>query len=418
MKQKVGYPQQVELESEVEAGSKGTSPDVFEKCRTFTRAKEIMAAGVYPFFHRVESGQGPEVTIKGRSMVMAGSNDYLGLTSHPKVKEAAIAAIQRFGTGCAGSRFLNGTLSLHEELEEQLANFLHQEAAIVFPTGFQANLGAISALVGKPDIVVIDKLNHASIFDGCRLSFGAIRRFRHNDMANLEHILATHSDQAALIVVDGVFSMEGDIVDLPKLNEVAKRYGARVMVDDAHGIGVLGKGGRGTAEHFGMESEVDLIMGTNSKSLATVGGFLAADTDVIHYLKHTARSLMFSASLPPANVAAAMAALEIVENEPERRQRLWDNTHKMTQGFRELGFDIGNTQTPIIPVMVGDEKKVLAMWRGLFDGGVFASPVWPPAVPPGMALIRTSYMATHSNAQLDHILETFATVGRGLGLID
>ncbi len=411
MKHKVGYDPQAG------AGEAPSHPDLFDKCRRYTRAREVMAAGLYPYFHEIESGQGPEVRIEGRPVVMVGSNDYLGLTNHPRVKEAAIEAIRRYGTGCAGSRFLNGTLSIHHQLEERLADFLRQEAAIVFPTGFQANLGAISALVGKPDMVVIDKLNHASIFDGCRLSFGQIRKFRHNDMENLNRILATHSDQAALIVVDGVFSMEGDIVDLPALMPVARRHGARVMVDDAHGLGVLGAGGRGTAEHFGMEDEVDLIMGTYSKSLATVGGFLAASEEVVHFLKHSARPLIFSASLPPGSAAAALAALDIIEAEPERRERLWANTRKMAAAFKALGFDIGHSQTPVIPVRVGDELKVLKMWRRLFDEGVFASPVLPPAVPPGMALMRTSYMATHTDAHLERVLSAFEKVGRELAVI-
>lgn len=413
MKHKVGYePQAGAIED-----AAPSHLDLFDKCRRFTRAREVMAAGLYPYFHEIESGQGPEVVIEGRSLVMVGSNDYLGLTSDPRVKEAAIEAVRRFGTGCAGSRFLNGTLSIHHQLEERLAAFLRQEAAIVFPTGFQANLGAISALVGKPDMVVIDKLNHASIFDGCRLSFGQIRKFRHNDMENLDHILATHADQAALIVVDGVFSMEGDIVDLPALVAVARRHGARVMVDDAHGLGVLGEGGRGTAAHFGMDDQVDLIMGTYSKSLATVGGFLAGSETVIHYLKHTARPLIFSASLPPASAAAVLKALDIIEQEPERLARLWANTRRMAEGLRSLGFDTGHSQTPIIPVRVGDELKVLTMWRRLFDEGVFASPVLPPAVPPGMALMRTSYMATHTESHLDRVLSAFEKVGRELGVI-
>ncbi len=395
-----------------------TRAGIFEKCRKFTRAQELIDAGIYPYFHVVESAQEPEVVCDGRPMIMMSSNNYLGLTNHPKVKEAAIDAVRRFGTGCAGSRFLNGTLAIHEELEQRLAEFLGKQAAIVFPTGFQANLGAISALVGKNDLIVIDKMNHASIYDGCRLSFGQIRKFRHNDMQDLERILAQSEGRGALVVVDGVFSMEGDIADLPGLVEICRRYGAGLMVDDAHGIGVLGAHGRGTGEHFGLEHDVDLIMGTYSKSLATIGGCLAADADVIDYLKHHARSLIFSASLPPAPVAAALAALRIIEEEPDRRERLWRNARYLGDGFRTMGFDVGTSQTPIIPVLVGDEQRVLVMWRRLFDEGVFASPVLYPAVPPGMALIRTSCMATHTIDHLDRVLEVFTKVGREMGLIE
>ncbi len=391
---------------------------IFQKCQKFTRARELIEAGIYPYFHTVESAQEPEVVCDGRPMIMMSSNNYLGLTSHPKVKEAAIDAVRRYGTGCAGSRFLNGTLSIHEELEQQLSQFLHKEAAIVFPTGFQANLGAISALVGKQDVIAIDKLNHASIFDGCRLSFGQIRKYKHNDMTDLERILRGSDGRAGFVVVDGVFSMEGDVADLPGIVELCRRYGAGLMVDDAHGIGVLGRDGRGTAEHFGLEDEVDVIMGTYSKSLATIGGCLAADADVIDYLKHHARALIFSASLPPAPVAAALAALRIIENEPERRERLWRNANYLRDGFRGLGFDTGVSETPVVPVMVGDEEKVLYTWRRLFDRGVFASPVLYPAVPPGMALIRTSCMATHTVEHLDLVLDVFAQVGREMGLIN
>ncbi len=391
--------------------------DLFEKCRQYTMAREVMAAGIYPYFHRIESAQDPEVTVEGRRMIMIGSNNYLGLTNHPKVKEAAMEAIRRYGTGCAGSRFLNGTLAIHEELEDRLARFFRKEAAIVFSTGFQANLGAISALVGKDNVAVIDKMDHASIFDGCRLSFGQVRKFRHNDVQDLDRILREETSRGALVVVDGVFSMEGDIARLPEIAAVCRSHGARLMVDDAHGIGVLGRGGRGTAEHFEMEREVDLIMGTYSKSMATIGGFLVADESVIHYIKHHARPLIFSASLPPASVAAVMAALEIIDREPERRERLWANTRKMMKGLRELGFETGPTETPIVPVVVGEDLSVFQMWRRLFDEGVFANPIVSPAVPPGRALIRTSYMATHTPEQLDRVLEVFAKVGRELGLI-
>lgn len=397
--------------------SKEGAVDLFEKCRQYTLAREVMAAGIYPYFHRIESAQDPEVMVEGRRMIMIGSNNYLGLTNHPKVKEAAMEAIRRYGTGCAGSRFLNGTLAIHEELEERLARFFGKEAAIVFSTGFQANLGAISSLVGKDNVAVIDKMDHASIFDGCRLSFGQVRKFRHNNIQDLDRILREETSRGTLVVVDGVFSMEGDVVKLPEIVAVCRSHGARLMVDDAHGIGVLGRGGRGTAEHFEMEREVDIIMGTYSKSMATIGGFLVAEESVIHYIKHHARPLIFSASLPPASVAAVMAALEIIDQEPERRERLWANTRKMMKGLQELGFDIGSTETPIVPVVVGEDLLSFRMWRRLFDEGVFANPIVSPAVPPGRALIRTSYMATHTPEQLDRVLEVFAKVGRELGLV-
>lgn len=391
--------------------------DIFEKCAKFTRAKELMFAGLYPFFRVVESAQDPEVVIGGRRMIMVGSNNYLGLTNHPKVKEAAIDAIKKYGTGCAGSRFLNGTLTIHVELEEKLARFIRKEAALVFSTGFQVNLGVISAIVGKDDIVIIDKMDHASIIDGCRLSYGEVKKFRHNDMADLERILQQYDGKGKFIVVDGVFSMEGDIVNLPKVVELAKIYGARLMIDDAHGIGVLGKTGRGTAEHFGLEDEVDLIMGTYSKSLASIGGFIAGTEDIIHYIKHSARSLIFSASPPPASVAAVSAAVDIIENEPERIKRLWDNTKKMLEGFKALGFHVGPSETPIVPIMVGDSETAFKMAMMLQEEGVFANVAVSPAVPDGKALIRTSYMATHNEDQLDRVLAAFKKVGKRLGLI-
>jgi 8-amino-7-oxononanoate synthase len=391
--------------------------DIFEKCLKFDKARTLMSAGLYPFFRTIESAQDPEITMSGRRMIMVGSNNYLGLTSHPKVKEAAIEAIKKYGTGCAGSRFLNGTLDIHVKLEEKLARFMRKEAALIFSTGFQVNLGAISALVGKDDVVVIDKMDHASIIDGCRLSFGEIRKFRHNDMADLERVLKEYEEKDKLIVVDGVFSMEGDIAKLPEILSLAGKYGARLMVDDAHGIGVLGKNGRGTAEHFGVEDEVDLIMGTYSKSLASIGGFIAGSEEVIHYIKHLARSLIFSASPPPASVASVSAAIDIIENEPERRESLWRNTKKMLTGFKSLGFKVGHSETPIIPVVVGEDEKAFKMAVMLQDEGVFANVAVTPAVPNGMALIRTSYMATHRDEHLDIVLNAFEKVGKKLGLI-
>ena len=313
------------------------STDIFDKCNKFTKAKELMSVGIYPFFRVIESAQDPEVLMNGRRMIMVGSNNYLGLTNHPAVKEAALEAIRKYGTGCAGSRFLNGTLDIHVKLEEKLARFIRKEAALIFSTGFQVNLGVISALVGKDDVMIIDKMDHASIIDGCRLSYGEVKKFRHNDMTDLERILKENADRSKLIIVDGVFSMEGDIVNLPRVVELAKAYGARLMVDDAHGIGVLGKTGRGTAEHFGLEDEVDIIMGTYSKSLASIGGFISGSEKVVHYIKHFARALIFSASPPPASVAAVSAAIDIIDNEPQRIERLWKNTRKCFRASKTSG---------------------------------------------------------------------------------
>ena len=391
--------------------------DIFEKCFKFTRAKELMAVGLYPYFRMIESAQDPEVVIKGRKMIMVGSNNYLGLTNHPKVKEACIDAVRKYGSGCAGSRFLNGTLDIHVQLEEKLARFIRKEAALVFSTGFQVNLGVIAALVGKDDLVIIDKMDHASIIDGCRLTYGGVKKYRHNDMADLERVLQQNDSKSKIIIVDGVFSMEGDIVNLPKVVELAKAYGARLMVDDAHGVGVLGNTGRGTAEHFGLEKDVDLIMGTYSKSLASIGGFIAGSAEVIHYIKHFARALIFSASPPPASVAAVSAALDIIESEPERIDQLWKNTNKMLKGFRELGFETGPSETPIIPVIVGENEMAFKAAMMLQDEGVFVNVAISPAVPDGRALIRTSYMATHTEEQLDRVLSAFEKVGKALGLI-
>jgi len=391
--------------------------DIFEKCFKFTAAKELQRAGLYPFFRIIESAQDPEVILKGRKMVMVGSNNYLGLTNHPKVKEAAIEAIKKYGTGCAGSRFLNGTLELHVKLEEKLARFMRKEAALIFSTGFQVNLGVISALVGKDDVVIIDKMDHASIVDGCKLSYGEVRRFKHNDMSDLDRVFSENNGRGKMVVVDGVFSMEGDIVELREVVRIAGNHRARIMVDDAHGIGVLGKTGRGTAEYFEMENDVDLIMGTYSKSLASIGGFIAGDEDVVHYIKHFGRALIFSASPPPASVAAVSAAIDIIESEPERREMLWKNTNKMMQGFKDLGFETGPSRTPIIPIIVGADETAFRAIMMLQEEGVFANVAVSPAVPPGKALIRTSYMATHTEEQLERVLEAFKKVGKSMGLI-
>jgi 8-amino-7-oxononanoate synthase len=391
--------------------------DLFSKCVKFTTAHEIMAAGVYPYFKKIESAQGPVVMIEGKKKVVICSNNYLGLTGHPKVKEASIEAIKKYGTSCTGSRFLNGTNDLHEKVERKFSRFIGKESCILFTTGHHSNLGAISTLVGKNDIVLTDKLDHASIIDGCRLALGEMVRFRHNDMQDLERQLARYPDRGKLIVVDGVFSMEGDITNLPEIVRLARAFGARIMVDDAHSLGVLGDTGRGTAEHFGLESEVDIIMVTASKSLASIGGFIAGREEVIHYIKHLARSLIFTASLPPASVAAIDASLDIIDEEPERRENLWRNTHKMKEGFKTIGFNTGNSNSPIIPIIVGEDMKAFQMCRMLFDAGVFTSPVVSPAVPEGGAIIRTSYMATHTTGQLDFVLDTFEHVGKQLGII-
>jgi 8-amino-7-oxononanoate synthase len=393
-------------------------PDVFQKCGDYKTAKLVRAAGIYPYYRVLSSAQDPEVVIDGRTVVMLGSNNYLGLTSHPEVKAAAAAALERFGTGCAGSRLLNGTLEVHVELEEQLARFTRREAALTFATGFQVNLGVLSCLLGRHDQVFLDQLDHACIIDGARLGFAKALKFRHNDMDDLARKLAAApTGHGRLIVVDGVFSMEGDLARLPEIVQLKREYGARLMVDDAHGLGVFGAHGRGTAEHFGLEDEVDLLMGTFSKSLATVGGFIAADAVVIDYIKHQARSAIFSAAPPPASAAAALAALRIVEREPERRQQLWENTAYLKNGLRARGFDTGHSESPVIPVVIGEDRAAFAMVVRLQQEGVFANPVVSPAVPPGRAAIRTSLMATHTRAHLDRALEAFERVGRALGVI-
>lgn len=393
--------------------------DLFDKCRNFTRAKETMAAGLYPYFKAIASGAASEVYIDGKRLIMVGSNNYLGLTQDSRVKEVAKKAIDDFGSGCTGSRFLNGTLVLHEELEAKLARFMRREAALCFSTGFQTNLGTIATVVGKDDLIFADRTNHASIVDGCRLSFGRTLKFKHNNLDDLERLLRTHASAAGkAIIVDGVFSMEGDIVDLPNIVKLAQKYQARVFVDDAHAIGVLGKHGRGTAEHFGLEDKVDIVIGTFSKSFASIGGFIAADRYVIDYIKHHSRTLIFSASMPPAAVATVSAAIDILEQEPERLDRLWRNVRKMKAGFDKLGFNTGRSQSPIIPIHIGEDLKCFQFWKMLFESGVFANPVVSPAVPPGGAVIRTSYMATHSDEELDDVLHIFARLGREFGLIE
>ena len=390
---------------------------LFDKCYGYTEAKDAIAAGMYPYFIPLTGNEGTVAIFRGRKLIMCGSNNYLGLTTDPRVREAAIEAIKRYGTSCTGSRFLNGTLEMHEQLEHELADFVGKEAALVFSTGMQANLGAVSALVGRGDFVILDKEDHASIVDAARLSYGETKRFGHQDMAELERVLdKLPADAGKLLVVDGLYSMEGDIAPLPEIVPLCKKYGVRVMVDDAHALGVLGRG-RGTAAHFGMTDQVDLIMSTFSKSFASLGGFVAGDEPVIHYIKHHARSLIFSASIPPSNAAAALAALHIMRDEPERVERLRENADYMRQGFRRLGFDIGNSITPVIPVIIGDQDRTLIAWKMLFEAGVFVNPVISPGVQRGRELLRTSYMATHTRDQLDQVLGIFEGVGKQLGLI-
>jgi 8-amino-7-oxononanoate synthase len=381
-------------------------------------AREVQAAGIYPYFAPIEASYDTEVMIRGERKVMVGSNNYLGLTHHPKVLEAAEAALKRYGSGCTGSRFLNGTLDLHEILEDRLAKFVQQESALIFSTGYQVNVGVISALVGRDDHLFSDKLNHASIVDGSRLSFGIVHRYPHGDLRSLERELArTPAEAGKLIVTDGIFSMEGTIVDLPGIMALAEFYGAEVLVDDAHSFGVLGEFGGGTAQHFRLEDRVSLVMATFSKSLASIGGMIAGPEDVIHYLKHHARSLIFSASMPPASVAGTLAALDVIQEEPERREKLWANTRRMQDGLRSLGYDIGRSETPIIPVQVGEMERMLMFWRTLFDAGVFTNPVTPPAVPENSCCLRISCMATHSNDQIDFVLDAFASIGKKMAVI-
>lgn len=391
--------------------------DLFEKCHKWTRADDAKAAGLYPYFMPLDDTEGTEVTIGDKKLVMIGSNNYLGLTTHPKVREAAIEATRRLGTSCTGSRFLNGTLAWHLELEQRLAEYVEKEAALVFSTGYQVNVGTISSLIGRSDVAITDKDDHASIVDGCHMSFGKMRRFRHNDVKDLERVLsALPADCGKLVVVDGVFSMGGDIAPLPDIVPLCKKYNARLMVDDAHSIGVLG-GGKGTSIHLGVNDDVDLVMGTFSKSFASLGGFIAGSEPVIDYIKHTARSLMFSASMPPGNLAAVSAALDVMIEEPERIERVNQLGDRMRLEFQKLGFNTGPSQTPIIPIVIGDEAATLLTWKLLFEEGVYTNPVVSPGVPPNQCLLRTSYMATHTDEQMAFVLEKFVKIGKMLDLI-
>ncbi len=391
---------------------------LLEKCRNYMEAAVAREEGWYPYFKVVESQQGPEAVVDGRRMIMLGSNNYLGLTDHPKVKEATINAVKTFGTGCTGSRYLNGTLSLHEEAETRLAKFMQRETALLFSTGYQTNLGTISALVGKGEFVITDRQDHASILDGCRLSFGKTLKFRHNDPTDLERILRRLGPEVGkMVVVDGVFSMEGSIARLPEIVHLCKTYQAVLLVDDAHAIGVLGDNGRGTAEHFALEHSVDIVMGTFSKSFATMGGFIATDFQTIDYIKHHSRPLIFSASMAPATVATVLAALDVIEQEPERREQLWRNAERWRNGLQELGFNTGHSETPVVPVILGEDRLTFQFWKALFDAGIFTNPAVRQAVAPGSSLLRTSVIATHTAEHLDHALEMFWHTGRALHVI-
>ncbi len=391
--------------------------DIFAKCHEFTIAREAMEAGLYPFFLPMSGNEGTEAIFQGRRVIMCGSNNYLGLTTHPRVRQAAIDAIRQYGTSCTGSRFANGTLEMHEQLERELAAFVGKEAALIFTTGMQVNLGTISALVNRGDYVILDKDDHASIVDGAKLSYGETRRFRHNDMADLERVLChLPEDKGKLVVVDGLYSMGGDLAPLPEIIPLCRKYSARLMVDDAHAMGVFG-GGRGTAAHFDVTDQVDLIMSTFSKSFASIGGFVAGDDDIIHYIKHHARSVIFSASMSPSNTAAALEALHVMIEEPEHAQRVNQNGEYVRCELQRLGFDIGNSISPIVPIMVRDDMLTLIMWKALFEAGVFVNAVVSPGVPEGQQLLRTSYMATHTREQLDRVLEVYAQVGKEYELI-
>ncbi len=403
--------------------------DLFEKCRNFTRADEVKATGCYPYFHAIEESEGPVVRIEGHKVIMAGSNNYLGLTAHPKVKEAAIAAIKKYGTGCSGSRYLTGTLDLHYELENRLAKFMGKEACLLYSTGYQTGQGIIPVLVQRGDYVVSDKDNHASIVAGTLVAAGMgsyandsnniVIRYKHNDMAHFDHVMSQlPADSAKLVVSDGVFSSSGEIVNLPDMVKVARKHNARVMVDDAHAIGVIGKGGRGTASHFNLEKETDLTMGTFSKTFASLGGFVVGEYKIIDYLKHNAPALIFSASPAPASVAAALAALNILESEPERVEKVMLNARKMRSGLKSMGFKVSEHDSAVVSILIGDTEKVLMMWRAIFDEGVFVNAFIRPAVQPGMEVLRTSYMATHEEHHLNKILEVFNKIGKKFSVIN
>ncbi len=394
-----------------------TDVTLFEKCRQFTRADEIKALGLYPYFRPISESEDTIVVIEGQKRIMLGSNNYLGLTHHPKVLEAASRALSTYGSGCTGSRFLNGTLDLHLQLEAALADFLGKEDCIVFSTGYNANLGLISGLVGRRDVVFLDKLDHASIVDGAKMSDGETVRFNHGDLAGLERKLEQHPGVGKMVIVDGIYSMEGDIADIPGLLKACKRHGAALAIDDAHSIGVLGPKVDGTAAHFGLSDDVDIIAGTFSKSLASIGGFVTGSRSVINYLRHHSRPLIFTASLPPSNTAGVLAALAVLQVDTERREQLWANTRRLQSGFHAIGFDTGPSETPIVPILIGGLDQTLVMWRKVFDAGIFTNPVVPPAVPPSQCRLRTSVMATHTADQIDYCVEAIGKIGKELGVI-
>lgn len=404
---------------DIDKPARARTDDIFGKAFAFTRADEAQAAGMHPYFKPIASQQGGLVTVNGREMIITGSNDYLGLTQDPRLKEAAKASLNNFGTSCTGSRFLTGTLTLHEELEQRLATFLRKESALTFSAGFLGSLAVLSALTGRHDILYFDRENHACLYDGARLGFGTLRKYEHNDLGDLERLLAKDVGKPGgrMIVTDGVFSMSGHIAKLPGIVELARRYGARVVVDDAHATGVLGEGGRGTAEHFGLEDEVDLIIGTFSKSFASVGGFMAGPRMVVNFVKHKARPFIFTAALPAMQMAAALKALDIIETETHQRDKLWYNVQRLRSGMNALGFDTLGSETPIVPVLVGPDDLTMLFWRGLWEEGIFTTPALPPGVPHGEAIIRTSVNANHSDEQLDALLGAFERVGRRLGVI-
>jgi 8-amino-7-oxononanoate synthase len=387
------------------------------KAYAYTRPQEVKALGLYPYFIPVEKSEATEVIVEGKRKIMVGSNNYLGLTNDPRVLDAAASALRKYGSACTGSRFLNGNTDLHDRLETELATLTGKQAALVFPTGYQANLGVISALAGPGDVLLIDKLNHASMVDGAALSGAEVIRFRHADLAHLESRLNRVAGRPKMVIVDGVFSMEGDIADVPAIAGMCDAHSARLVVDDAHGIGVFGDTGAGVCEHFGMTDRVDLIVGTFSKSFASIGGFVAGDAEVISFLRHNARSLIFSASIPASACATVLTAIEIMREEPQRRERLWQNARRMQHELSSLGFDTFGSESPIVPVIVGGTLRTFEFWKRLLDAGVFTNPVIAPAVPPTSGRIRTSYMATHTDSQLDQVLEAFKTVGREMDLI-
>ncbi|MFP4323242.1 MAG: aminotransferase class I/II-fold pyridoxal phosphate-dependent enzyme [Anaerolineales bacterium] len=391
--------------------------DLFDKVPLYTRAKEAMEVGMYPYFQALDKSEGAVASFRGKRVIMLGSNNYLGMTTHPRVVQAAMNAVEKYGTSCTGSRYLNGNLAMHDELDRRLAEFVGKEAAVVFPTGYQTNIGTISALVGKKDYIILDKDAHACIVDGAFMSFGELKRFVHNDVASLERVLKSLPEDAGkLVAIDGIYSMGGEIAPLPEIVALCKQYGARLMVDDAHSVGVLA-GGRGTAAHFGLTDDVDLITGTFSKSFASVGGFVAGDADVIHYIQHHARALMFSASMPPSNAATVLAVLDVLKDEPQHIERLWENTEFMRAGLKAQGWNIGRSNTPIIPVIIGEDYRTGLAYHALLEAGVYVNPVVSPGVPQGQALLRTSYLASHTTDLLQEALDAFEIVGRNLDLI-